>query len=198
MNTLSNWILSAMLTIVSPEKAQVVSHETLEEVKARYASMASDMAEVISTSDPLFYGSDAEVRTAALVTSVSFFEGGFSKAVDEGKARGDGGNSWCHMQLHIGKGHVVIGTPEMKTWTGKDLIEDRKKCYKAGLEVLRSSMALCSRYKDGDSLSAFTTGRCITNQREARHRWDFAKKILKLNPFIREQSDNDTWNKIKN
>lgn len=181
MNTLSSWILSAMLSI-SPYRAEKFPNETEAARNARFESMAVDMAEAIEESKPLFKSKDSEVKTAALITAVSFFEGGFRKDVDEGKLRGDGGSSWCHMQLHIGKGHVKIGTEEMKAWTGKDLIEDRVKCFRAGLEVLRSSLASCSKYGP-DVLSQYTTGKCTTNQREARHRWQLHQRILLNNPY---------------
>ncbi len=184
MNTLSSWILSVIISI-APGSGKPSKFETEAEMKARFEATAIDMAEAIRLSNPLFKGKDAELKTAALVTAVAYFEGGFMKDVDEGKLRGDGGSSWCHMQLHIGSGHVMLGTDEMKTWTGKDLIKDRVKCFRAGIEVLRSSMATCQKYGP-DMLSQYTTGRCTVGQREARHRWEKFEKIYKGFPYKKE------------
>jgi hypothetical protein len=82
------------------------------------------------------------------------------------------------MQINIGKGHVYIGDETMKTWSGKDLISDRKKCFQVGLETLRLSIDKCKGFEKGDRLSAYTSGKCIRGERKAIVRWNFAKQLM--------------------
>lgn len=181
MNTLSTWIFTVLLSIVPPQKAV---NESEVDMKARYESIATDMAEVIEKSKPIFNGKDAELRTAALLSSIAFYESGLRKDVDEGNARGDSGRSWCLMQINIGNGHVLVGDAEMKSWTGKDLVTDRKKCFAAAIEVVRASMKQCSHLKDGSVLGGYTTGKCIANEKTATSRWNLSQQLIKKYPYI--------------
>ena len=178
MNTLSTWILTVLLSVSPPQKIAKWSNESVASMEKRYESIAQDMAQAIQQSKPLFQGKDAEFKTAALVTSIGLHESGFRKDVDEGKLRGDGGRSWCLMQINIGKGHVLVGDEEMKSWTGKDLVKDRVKCFKVGLEVMRLSMNQCSSLSGGGVLSGYTSGKCTANERTSTARWRFMKQIL--------------------
>ena len=182
MNILSTWILSVMLSIAPIEKLAPVYHETPESMKARYEQIAADMASSINSQPKLFSTDDAEkdaVKEAALLTSIAFHESNFRKDVDEGKVRGDHGRSWCLMQINIGNGHVTVGDSEMQKWKGIDLIKDRTKCFRASVEILRTSMEACKKLKGSGILSGYTTGRCIQNERTAKVRWDTHLDILK-------------------
>lgn len=182
MNLLTNWIFSVLLSIV-PANSYSTLNESEDKMKERYASIANDMYEAIHESKPLFNGEDAELKSAALITSIAYFESGFNKNVDSGKIKGDNGNSWCLMQINIGKNKVPVGNEEMQQWTGQDLIKDRKKCFKVSIEFLRNSFKACSGYSKSDVLSGYTSGRCIKNESKAAIRWNFAGKLLKNNPF---------------
>lgn len=188
MNTLSTWIFTVLLSVAPPQKAATHSKEPEAEMRVRYESIARDMSEAIKESKPLFSGSNNEQKTAALLSSIAFYESGFRKEVDNGNLRGDHGRSWCLMQINIGKGHVNFGDEEMKSWTGKDLVEDRKKCFKVALEVLRRSMNMCRGLAGGGILSGYTTGRCIPNQHEAVVRWDLSRRIMREHPALIEDS----------
>lgn len=178
MSTLTTWILTVLLSIVPPQKISPHTKESVEDMTARYESIAKDMSKAIEQSKPLFKGEDVELRTAALLLSIAYYESGFNKNVDEGHIRGDKGRSWCLMQINIGNGHVIVGDSEMKSWTGKDLIKDRKKCFAVGLETIRASLNQCHFLDGAGALSGYTTGKCISHERSATTRWLFSKKIL--------------------
>ena len=154
-------------------------------MKVRYAQISEDMTDAIRTTKPLFFGKDAELQEAALLTSIAMFESGFRKDVDDGKVRGDSGGSWCLMQINIGGGHIPtgIGDAEVQSWTGKDLIKDRKKCFIAAIEYLRYSMKACNNYKGSDVISGYTIGTCATNEPKAKSRWSYAGSLVNKNPY---------------
>lgn len=182
MNLLSTWVFGVMLAI-SPSTKFKQHFESEEAMKVRYEQTANDMVDAIRSSKPLFTGDNAELQEAALLTSIAFFESGFRKDVDNGTVRGDNGGSWCLMQLNIGGGNVKVGTEEMKKWNGKDLIKDRKKCFKAAIEVLRLSMKECSQYNGSDVISLYTSGKCAPGEPLAKSRWNFAGSLVKKYPF---------------
>lgn len=181
MTPLSNWIFSVMLAIAPPSERKGVESEV--QMKTRYEQIANDMEEAIKSSDPVFSGEDKDLKLAALITSIAYYESGFHKMVDNGKIRGDNGRSWCLMQINIGNSNVLIGTDEMKKWSGKDLVKDRKKCFQAGIEVIRNSVNKCSYLKDIDKLSAYTSGKCVVDEKKGQHRWLYAQSLIKKYVF---------------
>ncbi len=195
MSTLETWILSVLLSI-APEDATRRKAESSEELKARYTSIAADMAAVVQESKPL-YGEDPNgMKTAAMLLAIAQFEsGGFSKRVDTGAKKGDNGKSVCLMQVNMFGGHLTFGSEEMRAWTGDDLIADRKKCFKAGLEALRISTGYCgktAKKQDPSSrLNLYVKGQrqgfvdCELNK-HAKHRWDLAHHIRTKYPFPAE------------
>lgn len=183
MNMLSTWILTVLMAISPPSKVSKWSNETSAGMQSRYESIAQDMAQAIQESKPLFTGKNAEVRTAALITSIGLYESGFRKEVDEGTVRGDGGRSWCLMQINLGSGTVPVGDDVMRSWKGKDLVKDRKKCFKVALEMVRLSMNQCSSLTGGSVLSGYTSGKCVANERTAVSRWRFSRQILAKYPY---------------
>ncbi len=183
MATLESWILGAMLSISPPDKiAPIKNTETVDEMKVRYADIAKDLAEVIDASTPLYKGADAKEKTASIMLATGKYESGdWDKRVDDGTRRGDGGASWCLMQIHLGDRNVYFGTDEMKTWKGKDLISDRKKCFTAGMEVLRMSLRACGHLKGGGSLSLYRFNTCREKDGNLTGRWNLAQYILRTN-----------------
>lgn len=152
---LVSWLVAAMVQWAPPVTPG-------PEQEARYGLIARDAAEVAFDPDepPLFQGKDARARTAAFVLSVAAAESGFAEDVEDGRRRGDGDQSWCLMQINLGRRRFV---PRNDTyayglrvgWTGEDLLEDRSKCFRAGLRILRVSMRAC-----GDG-SLYLYGRCV-------------------------------------
>ena len=101
-----DWIVDRMLTWVKPGKSfYPLASETLEEGQARYTSIAESVLLTIAREKSIFPGRTGRIKTAALMLSIAMFESGFRKDVDLnlGKSgRGDGGRSWCMMQIQLG------------------------------------------------------------------------------------------------
>ena len=216
MNPFSAWIFAILIAIASPEKRddyqkQLLhpsispamqaraglpdARETKEEGEARYREIAADLDAVLSTEKPLFGGKNGKIWTAAVMLSFMKLESGLRLDVDKGKGkwgRGDYGRSFCLMQLQMsgkkGEGHVQIAHPEMETWTGLDVVNDRKKCFRAGLEILRRSIGACQTGVNAagevvplvmaDRFSAYTKGTCRENEHESRMKWSVASKLF--------------------
>lgn len=169
MENLVTYLVAAMVAWVPP-----VAHAWTEppaEVQARYESIAQDLVSVVQDESeaPLFTGQDARTQTALLMLSVASFESSFQKRVDEGVGRGDGGRSYCLMQIRVGSGVTREG------WTGRQLIEDRRRCFRAALHLLHSSFGICHALPLEDRLSAYATGHCINDLRVSRSRVGRAK-----------------------
>jgi len=188
METLSTWIFTVIMALANPEKVAKYSNESAEEMTARYHSIAEDMTYVIENSEPVFKSDNHKFKTAAVLSALALYESGFRKSVDNGEVRGDDGRSWCLMQINIGKGNVPVGTDEMKKWKGKDLVEDRKKCFKVGLEMVRRSINSCAV----NPLSVYGSGECIKKEPKSRKRWDAAMRILERHPIKKSQETKET------
>jgi len=158
MNTMASLVLSAMVAWLPPKTA----HD-----HARYESIATDIEAVASDpgEPPIATGPDGRARTALLLASTSYDEGQFREEVDDGRARGDGGRSVCLSQIFVNPGKKREG------WTAEELIEDRQKCFRAALHIMRGSIAWCSHLKEGDLLGGYTHGKCVANNRLGRGRW---------------------------
>jgi hypothetical protein len=167
MNALIAYLLAAIVTWSPPSDHDY--YELREETLDRYASIARDIATVAldPAEAPLFGGPQGRAQTGLLLASVAFYEsGGFRRDVDLGlgnRARGDSGRSWCLMQINIGDGTTI------ERWTGHNLVEDRQKCFRAGLRKLRQSFAMCQNQSFADRLSGYTKGRC-TDDDDFSHR----------------------------
>lgn len=174
INTLVGWMLSVVLTL-APARALLVSKEDPRENAARLASISRDIVEVVfdESEEPLFPGPRGREKSAVLVATYASHESGyFNRGVDLGTKRGDGGASWCIMQMHIGGGKTQEG------WTGKELIEDRKKCIRAGYRVMRSAWKTC-KGPDEDRMAAYISGKCDVAVDQSRGRYRHAMSLLK-------------------
>jgi hypothetical protein len=140
--------------------------ESAADVQERYESIARDVATVAldGGEQPLFGGDNGRVETALLMLSVASFESSFRKSVDDGIGRGDHGRSYCLMQIRVGSGTTAEG------WTGPQLVEDRQRCFRAGLHILRGSFGICQKLAIEDRLSAYATGRCMDHVQVSRSR----------------------------
>ncbi|HXX69844.1 MAG TPA: hypothetical protein VEK07_21870 [Polyangiaceae bacterium] len=169
MESLVTYLVAAMVAWVPPYAHAWTEPEA--DVRARYESIAHDLASVVldESESPLFTGRDARTQTALLMLSVASFESSFRKSVDDGIGRGDGGRSYCLMQIRVGAGLTREG------WTGPQLIEDRRRCFRAALHILHSSFGACHALPLEDRLSAYATGHCITEARISRSRVGRAK-----------------------
>ena len=152
VDAMATWLLGAMVSWSPPQNHH---KEGADAALARYGAIARDLASVALEAEqaPLFDGPTGRAQTALLLAAVASLESDFRREVDTGKLRGDNGRSWCILQVQVyGK------TPEQ--WTGQDLVDDRKRCLKSGLRVMRESFRLCKALPVEDRLSGYTSGTC--------------------------------------
>lgn len=177
---LTSWLLSILVSL-SPldKKVEPRDYEGSYTKELRLESISRDIVSVVYDEEekPLFAGPDGREKSAIFVaTWASHESGGFAKTVDDGTKKGDHGSSWCIMQLHIGKGKTVEG------WTGKELIEDRRKCIRSGYRVMKQSWNTC-KGDPSERMAAYISGRCDVSRTDSRFRYGHAMKIYKKNSF---------------
>src|SRR5579864_9391680 len=164
MESLVSYLLVAMLAWVPWH--QHAPFESHGQVVERYQSIARDVAAVAldDNETPLFEGPEGRTETALLMLAVASYESSFSKRVDDGIRRGDHGYSYCLMQIHVGLGATREG------WSGRQLIDDRKLCFRAALHILQASFTACRNLPVDDRLSAYASGHCFSEARVSRSR----------------------------
>jgi len=187
MSPAVEWIVAAILLLApyrEPDERPVswrrYTADASREMHAlRMQSIAEDVAAVVAENPSLPGMSRAS--TTRLILSVAHFESGFQHDVDLGVGkfgRGDFGRSWCLMQIQVGAGttgQLVATLPtDMREWTGRDLVTDRRKCLRTGLEMMRRSISACSALPASSRLSAYATGACDETDEKGRSRWRFA------------------------
>lgn len=170
----STWILALLLSLVKPGPAVSLltgaENETDAARQARFAEISSDLSAVVQAEAPIFPGPQGRARTAALLLGIAAYESAFLLEVDKGldreerakRGQEDHGRSWCLLQINLGKGRVMVGSEEMRSWYGKDLVQDRKKCFRVGLEMARRSVASCARVFADQRLwlNQYASGEC--------------------------------------
>lgn len=189
--------MSLMVSVAPPGRKIYIpeAQETVEEATERYESIANDVAYVVwdPQERPIFHGSRARVRTAMVLLAVITFESAFRKDVDYGVgklSKGDGGKSWCLNQVNLGLGDNYGNTPyrivvnigggyrfstnQDEGWSGQDLVEDRQKCFRAALSVLRSSFRACSSLPIEHRLNQYASGHCDRGETASRIRMNLA------------------------
>lgn len=183
MNALIAWLLTFMTAVAPNTRVQwyAEAKETPEAGEARYRSIAADIASVVYNKDipPLFNGQDGRARSATVIMGIMFHESAFRRDVDYGlgaAGRGDGGRSWCLMQIKTGDGRTATYNKKYnrfkqwgdKTedlvdgWTGLEMVQDRKKCIEAGYRIIRASFQMCRALPVADWLSVYASGQCAT------------------------------------
>jgi len=196
MNLIVFWLVTVIAAWVPPgRKIEMFpeAKETKQEALDRYKSIAEDLVAVAFDPEekPLFRGSDwsARSKTALLLASVALKESGYRKDVDFGlgkMGRGDQGRSVCLLQLNVGTGKVPLpGVPG--TWGAEDLLADRKKCFRAGLGMIRRSMSAC-RGSILKSLAGYTSGSCEKGQQSSENRVRAYLRALERFPVPRPPS----------
>jgi hypothetical protein len=163
------WLVAAMSAWVPPGANDAV----------RYDAIARDILSVAFDPEeaPLYDEANGRARTALVLASFAAAEsGGFLLDVDTGKRRG-GNGAVCMMQVKVGP----HGTSE--GWSAKDLVENRSRCVRVGLHMMRESVQTCHAMKGADRLSFYTHGRCVADNGVARWRVGRADGWLKRNPM---------------
>jgi hypothetical protein len=142
------WVLALMLSLQCPDTSARIREMSVSDVWADWISIAEAAVEVASTEPPLFPGNKGIAKTVALILSVASHESGFVLA-----SKGDGGRSGCLMGIMTNEGKVQEGTLQ-------ELIEDPRKCIRAGVRVLRLSMNACRSRPFNDWLGVYASGSC--------------------------------------
>lgn len=214
METIVAWILAFMASVAPPGRTTYYAEaqETKEVAEARYQSIAEDIIEVVydPNTQPLFRGSNGRARTISVILAIMLYESGFMRNVDFGigkYARGDQGNSWCLMQLNIGKGRTMRWNtkhdrparyndkPEdiFEGYTGEEMVKDRRKCIREGLKGLRMSFRSCRgmALPLNQRLRIYGSGTCHGAQKGSALRMDTAIRWFRDSREKRRFKDDD-------
>jgi hypothetical protein len=186
LDTVFAWILSLIVSVAPVGRTQFhpEAKETEQETTDRYNDIAKDVVAVVydPNEKPLFSGPNGREKTVDVMLAIATYESSFRKDVDFGLGKygkGDGGRSWCMMQVMLGRaetngktrqrifvrpdGWMGYSTDPAIGWGGEDLVRDRKNCFRASLAVLRTSFQACSRNAMKDKLSLYASGKCDSN-----------------------------------
>jgi len=177
--------------------------ETEADGLARYDVIARDAFSVAfdPSEPPLFSGPNGRAKTMATLLAIASWESGFRRDVDLGlgpAARGDGGRSHCMMQIQLStvdpstkrtKMRVVMDGDGWKFaydgktgWGGEDLVQDRQKCFRAGLHMARVSFRACSGLPVAERLSVYASGNCTAGRAASALRMNRAIKWVAQAP----------------
>jgi len=129
----------------------------------------------------------ARLKSALVLLSVARYESDYRADVDDGRRRGDGGKSWClaqvlfpedgfHRSLVVEGGTYRWSKDPTEGWRGRDLVDDRVKCFSAALAIAGESLRTCG------NLSMYTSGRCSAKEKKAQVRETPAKVWWAKNP----------------
>lgn len=187
------WALERMVAWSPPGKSFYPdAKENEDEGKTRYESIVRDaMSVAYDPSEPPLFNNDpiGRAKTLAVMLAIADSEsGGYRKDVDFniGKlARGDGGKSWCLMQIQLsrpnadGRTSVRIGLKgdvyeyvyaKDKGFGGEDLIANRRACFRVALHMARESFRACAYLPVEDRLSIYAGGDCTVGRAASRVR----------------------------
>lgn len=189
MNTVLVWLLSFMTTMAPLDRPQFYpdAKETRDQAQARYESIAKDIHTVLWNQPALFTGPDGRAKTAAVMMSIMLHESAFRRDVDFGlgsAGRGDGGRSWCLMQIQVGQNKTATwnakynrfkqwgDAPEdlVQGWTGDEMVKDRKKCIEAGYRIMKASFEMCKSLPVDQWLDVYAAGSCGSGVPQSRVR----------------------------
>jgi hypothetical protein len=182
LQDVTTWATARMASWQPAGKSQYPgAKETESEGLARYGLIAQDAFAVAydPAEAPLFSGPNGRAKTMATLLAIASWESGFRKDVDTGSgpaAQGDGGRSWCLVQIQLSKASPSTKKTSMRVvmdgdgwkyaydgstgWGGEDLVQDRQKCFRAGLHMARVSFKACSYLPVAERLSVYASGNC--------------------------------------
>lgn len=113
-DSVQKWVVDRM---VSWSRPGITLHppamETFDQGRERYELIANAAILAALKERPLFGGKYGRLRTLTLILSISMFESSYRKDVDMNlgkEGRGDGGRSWCLMQIQLGSPMWVDGS----------------------------------------------------------------------------------------
>lgn len=215
------WIMGFMTRHAPPGRKTFYkeAQESKEDALVRYRSIAEDIVEVVYNPDnpPLFKGKYGRARTVTVILGIMLHESGFMRNVDYGigkYARGDKGNSWCLMQMNVGKGRAWKDAggwniKENRPWrygdkaedlvegsSGPEMVADRKKCITEGLRLIRLSFRACRSRPFGERLNIYASGRCSAGAEGSRLRLRTATKFWERTTEERKAFADESVSKI--
>jgi len=176
------WALRVMLGWVSPPSTEA-EMERLRGIARDAAVVAFD-----ETEKPVFPGAQGRLKTLSLMLGIASYESdGFLAVTDSGERRGDSGSSWCLMQIHLPGGVKISPKGQFYQygvgWTGRDLVNDRQKCFRMGLHIARESIQACK------NLSVYSSGKCRRDDSEPKARERYARAKLVWRSMREEDSE---------
>lgn len=202
LNDLRQWMVSRMSSWAPPGRTYIPeAKETPEEGQKRYAEIAD--AALAVTFDPsessMFPGKYGRLRTSALILSIALSESAYRKDVDLNlgkEARGDGGRSWCMVQVQLGapvdgktpkriiltKDGFAFSSDKDVGYGGEDLVADRQVCFRVGLHLMRRSFLACRSLPLLERLSAYTSGNCEDGHESSKTRVERAIRWMTDHP----------------
>lgn len=202
------WAVDQMARWSPPDKlsaAETASGypETEAEARSRFAKIAAAARDVAfdPKEPPVFQGPDARSRTMAVMLAIASIEsGGFQKKTDLGigDGVGDGGKSWCLMQVRLSTKNAATGKTWYRVvlddkywsyavdgvsgWGGEDLVADRHKCFRAGLHAVRGSFDKLASRPLEDRLAVYASGKITAGFVASRRRMERAVSWLAKDP----------------
>lgn len=183
MNAILPLILVLMATLSPPGRKhyEPEAEETIEQANVRYAEIAQAAYDVSYDPEekPLM---GSREYTLAMLLAVSWHESGWRKDVDTGLGRArlsrkgwnDRGKSWCLCQVMLGKKGDDSAALTAEGWSGKELLADRRKCFRAGLHIIQKTG--CAR--GPGFLNAYASGSCDKGLELSRPRMHTAQRIF--------------------
>lgn len=196
------WAMGFMIRHAPPGRKThyIDAQETKEEALKRYRSIAEDLVEVVydPNTAPVFPGLSGRSRTLSVILGIALHESGFGKHVDKNigpYARGDQGNSWCLMQMNVGKGRAWKNAggwniKEDRPWkfgdkaedivqgaSGPEMVQDRRKCFTEALRLIKVSFRACKRNTFYHRLNVYASGSCKYGSKGSAKRMRAATKF---------------------
>jgi hypothetical protein len=179
-----NWLFAMMISGTPISKQ---AQETEIEATARYESIAQDVADVAfdENESPLFEGDNGRIKTAAVMIGIDNLESHYRKDVDVGSLRGDNNGSWCLAQINLNGGRIRLNPDgsfnylygnSVDGFSGRDLVQDRKKCFRAQLAILRASFK-CNVPNENQKLNMYASGFCDRGAYASAERMNLARSF---------------------
>lgn len=183
--SLAEALLSAALVLVPAERHadRPWGSETPEQVEARYAELAADIASVVLDPDESPVRGMTRAQSAGLLLGLATGESGLAYDTDVGPCyregswvtRCDRGRSASVFQLLVEDGREWRGT----TITATDIFADRRLAARVALSAVRASVGKCWHLPPEYRLSAYGAGVCVRLE-GAAERWRLGQRAIAL------------------
>jgi hypothetical protein len=190
--------------------------ETIEDATARYESIADDLIQVVydPKTPPLFKDVNGRARTIAVILGVMFHESGFMRQVDYGlgkAGRGDHGQSWCSLQIKIGKGKTLKWNTKYNRpvrwndpkdeifngYTGPELVNNRQLCISEGLKIMKLSFGGTTGLPIEDRLRIYASGKRDDGVEKSHSRMKTALTFYSTSAKNRPFTDEDVMQALE-